>query len=300
MARFIDYLREDKHITGQQWALISFLSKNSVEGYKGLGDEKFQAKKDEIMSRVQELQARAAEIPELAEAMELVEESFGLLEKKEFQGMVKFRGAFGDEDEARKYAKQLEKEDPDFHIFVGDITGKWVPFDPQLDDECAIEEEYGDEELNKMMKNYKKQRAEANQQYEQRKDNMMKEALLDQKKERAEAASGRTNKHKKRGKKKPVQENAEDRDFADRLKARMAELEEQEEVEVINPEFAERHAEKMIEIEDEEEELKEIKKTLNDERDLLKQYDQTADDLEREIAELQAQMGEESEPAANQ
>lgn len=67
---------------------------------------------------------------------------------------VKFRGAFGTEEEARAHAKKISQEiDPSFNIFVGQGF-KWLPFDPEPDSDLVKEQEYREKELNDLMKAY--------------------------------------------------------------------------------------------------------------------------------------------------
>lgn len=52
---------------------------------------------------------------------------------------VKFRGAFSNIEDAKKRAKELEKKDKYFKIFIGE-TGKWLDFDPpasRVEEECS-------------------------------------------------------------------------------------------------------------------------------------------------------------------
>ena len=65
---------------------------------------------------------------------------------------VKIRGVFGTYGEAQNRAKVLQRMDRSFHVFVGQV-GYWLPWDPQADN--VENEEYLEEELNTMMKEYK-------------------------------------------------------------------------------------------------------------------------------------------------
>jgi hypothetical protein len=65
---------------------------------------------------------------------------------------VKVRGVYSTYEEAERRAKVLQRKDRSFHVFVGSI-GYWLPWDPCAD---RIEnEEYLEDELNTLMKEYK-------------------------------------------------------------------------------------------------------------------------------------------------
>lgn len=93
---------------------------------------------------------------------------------------LKIRGVYGSKDEADKRAKYLQSTDPDFHVFVGEI-GKWLPWDP--DPNSATEQEYREEELQKLMEAYKENRKHVKDLEKERKDEMMNNAKVDSKKQ---------------------------------------------------------------------------------------------------------------------
>ena len=75
--------------------------------------------------------------------------------KNNFQTTVrglKVRGTYGTQEEAVARSKKLQRNDPIHNIFVGEV-GKWLPWDPNPKD--IAEQEYAEEELNKLMKGYK-------------------------------------------------------------------------------------------------------------------------------------------------
>ena len=76
-------------------------------------------------------------------------------EKNEFRTTVrglKIRGTYSTKEEAVARSKKLQRLDPLHNIFVGEI-GKWLPWDPEPSQ--VAEQEYAEEELNKLMKKYK-------------------------------------------------------------------------------------------------------------------------------------------------
>jgi hypothetical protein len=95
---------------------------------------------------------------------------------------LKVRGVFDDFETARKYSETLRSGvESDFHIFIGEV-GKWLPWDPEPS--SVNEENYAEKELNNLMKAYKEHQAKAKVLYEQRKQEMMQDALLNQDKKK--------------------------------------------------------------------------------------------------------------------
>lgn len=91
---------------------------------------------------------------------------------------IKFRGAFSTYDEACEHAKKLQCVDKYFNVFVGEM-GKWLPFDPNPDSEAVKDSEYANEQLNSMMKSYMENQEKAKIYHEQRKNEMVKNNILD-------------------------------------------------------------------------------------------------------------------------
>src|SRR3989304_5647810 len=65
---------------------------------------------------------------------------------------LKVRGVYGTHQEADNRAKELQKLDPDFNVFVGEV-GKWLAWDPDPND--VQDSVYQEKELNDLMKGYK-------------------------------------------------------------------------------------------------------------------------------------------------
>ena len=98
---------------------------------------------------------------------------------------VKVRGVYGTYNEAQTRAKVLQRMDRSFHVFVGQV-GYWLPWDPQADN--VANEEYLEDELNTMMKEYKKNEINKDLFYEEQKrekqQDAMKERLASEKKQK--------------------------------------------------------------------------------------------------------------------
>jgi len=108
----------------------------------------------------------------------------------------KFRGAYDSREDADKRASELQSVDPDFHVFVGEV-GKWLPWDP--DPNSIEDQQYKEEELQKLMKKYKENREQVKQMESERKEQMLKESL----------GGPKTEKERKIKRKKKLQEKLE-------------------------------------------------------------------------------------------
>lgn len=89
---------------------------------------------------------------------------------------IKVRGVFDDYDSACKKAKELQEIDPNFNVFVGEV-GKWLPFDPDPESKYVKSNEYANEELNEVMKNYLVNQEKAKVFHEKRKFEMTRQNL---------------------------------------------------------------------------------------------------------------------------
>ena len=90
---------------------------------------------------------------------------------------VKIRGVYDSVQQAEKRAKELQRKDRSFHVFVGQV-GYWLPWDPQADN--VESEEYLEDDLNNLMKEYKKNEASRDIFYEEQKREKLKESMNQQ------------------------------------------------------------------------------------------------------------------------
>jgi hypothetical protein len=104
---------------------------------------------------------------------------------------VKVRGVYDTYREAEIRAKVLQRRDRSFHVFVGQV-GYWLPWDPNADK--VANEEYLEEELNTLMKEYKENEVRKDMFYEEQKrekvQDAMRERIDHEKKQKELAASG--------------------------------------------------------------------------------------------------------------
>lgn len=83
---------------------------------------------------------------------------------------LKVRGVYDTYNEALARAKTLQKLDPSFNVYVGQV-GFWLPWDPDPMD--VGNQEYADEQLNQLMKKYKENESQRDEFYaETKKDRL--------------------------------------------------------------------------------------------------------------------------------
>jgi DNA repair exonuclease SbcCD ATPase subunit len=89
---------------------------------------------------------------------------------------LKVRGVYETYEEATERAKLLRDTDKHFHVFVGEV-GKWLPWDPEPDSKQVKDAEYAENELNNLMKAYKKNQKAAEKYEETRKSELLEKSL---------------------------------------------------------------------------------------------------------------------------
>ena len=102
---------------------------------------------------------------------------------------LKIRGVYGTRQEADKRAEQLQKIDSDFHVFVGEM-GKWLPWDPDPND--IQDQIYQEKQLNDLMKGYKENLDNAKKMQHQRKDDMIRQAAVEEQSKQENNAKEKT------------------------------------------------------------------------------------------------------------
>jgi hypothetical protein len=86
---------------------------------------------------------------------------------------VKVRGVYDTYNEAIHRCKTLQKLDPSFNVYVGQV-GFWLPWDPEPHD--IADQEYADDQLNTLMKKYKENEQKRDEMYAEHKVLRMGEA----------------------------------------------------------------------------------------------------------------------------
>ena len=102
-------------------------------------------------------------------------------EQNEFRTTVqglKVRGVYDTYNEAAARAKTIQKLDPSFNVYVGQV-GFWLPWDPSPFD--IADQEYADDQLNTLMKNYKNNEAQRDEFYASNKEAKLASAKISSK-----------------------------------------------------------------------------------------------------------------------
>lgn len=148
-----DYLEADKEIRGQNYVCLSFISpenvlKNKDTYYlhnflKSISSE-YGLEEETIVEKYKDY---------LFNSKVKLDKEFS--KQNEFRTTVrglKVRGAYDTLQEAEMRAKRLQKNDPNFNVFVGQV-GFWLPWDPEPKE--VGEEQFLNDELNELMSEYK-------------------------------------------------------------------------------------------------------------------------------------------------
>ena len=148
-----DYLEADKEIRGQNYVCLSFISPEKALKDKQLYythnflksiSKEYGLEEDTIVDKYQDY---------LFNSKEILDKEFS--EQNEFRTTVrglKVRGTYDTLQEAEMRAKRLQKSDPSFNVFVGQV-GFWLPWDPEAKD--VGDEKFLNDELNELMTEYK-------------------------------------------------------------------------------------------------------------------------------------------------
>jgi len=172
MDKKIDYLENDTPIPGQNYACLSFLSPEKVLKQKGLFEmyKFFQSLHPETVTET---------FDNIQEQFEQFKDQHQTKLNKDFSSKngfhtsirgLKIRGVYDTLDEAQFRAKRLQNKDPNFNVFVGQV-GFWLPWDPNPMD--VTNQEYSNDQLNTLMKEYQKNQEKKNIFYEQNKQDMI-------------------------------------------------------------------------------------------------------------------------------
>ncbi len=186
MAAVEDYLEADPAIRGQNFVCLSFISPEKVLKNK----EIFRATKFlEYLFKGQSTEGAPSPAQVARENMlkdpsiityEKVAEMYEdwkysreddleaeFQEKNDFHTTmrgVKVRGVYDTHREATVRAQVLQRRDPNFHVFVGQV-GYWLPWDPTADK--IQEQEYQETHLNTLVKKYNENIAQRDEHFEE-------------------------------------------------------------------------------------------------------------------------------------
>jgi len=126
---------------------------------------------------------------------------------------LKIRGIYNTKEEADARAKQLSELDPDFDIHVGEV-GKWLPWDPSPD--TAENQIYSETDLNEIMRLRKKSLHDAKKVEADRKSDLMKQSVYEEK--------ARRKLHKEQNKKKLELSDKERKQMLDNVNDKLGQM----------------------------------------------------------------------------
>jgi DNA repair exonuclease SbcCD ATPase subunit len=92
---------------------------------------------------------------------------------------IRLAGVYMTLDEAQTRAKEVQQEDNRFHVFVGELNGDFLPFDPAPNSPAAGDSEYANEQLNAIMKGHEESQKNATLFHELRKTEKMIDNIND-------------------------------------------------------------------------------------------------------------------------
>lgn len=209
--KFIDLLDEDKPISGQKFACLSFISpedhiknKNLFYFEKFLKNFEFKKTFEKYTQFLNFIAYKYnLDFNKLTKDMEeFVEEEKSNLFlttlddeyksyidakeeelQKEYNQLhdfqtntrgIKVRGVFGSQEEAELRCKMLRQEDPNHDVFVGPV-GMWMPFHPEAYKTGRVE--YLEKELNELMSKKKENDETSKEQFKKRVQDAKKKAI---------------------------------------------------------------------------------------------------------------------------
>jgi len=194
-----DYLDEDKPIRGQNYVLLSFLSPEEVLVKKeAFYFTRFLNQFGKDMTTL--FDGLRAKFPESKDMIDTIHNNHKYLsdpiemneQYKFFKSVnsseieadfhrdnnfqtsirgIKVRGTFDTIDEAKSRSEFLKKIDNKFDIFIGQV-GCWCPWSPNPND--LQSQEFGETQLNTLMKKYKENMDNKDEVFEERKQTAMK------------------------------------------------------------------------------------------------------------------------------
>ena len=181
-----DFLEVDQPIPGQNYACISFVSPEEVLKKKEL----FMVHKYlKTVSKKYDLDENKVE-EEFKDFMYINSDK---LEKEFYQNNdfrttvrgVKVRGIYDTLREAQVRAKVLQKRDPNFNVYVGQV-GYWLPWDPNP--HKVDTQEYAEGELNTLVQKYRENQAKKDAHFQENIDYVKEQAALQAAKQKEENA----------------------------------------------------------------------------------------------------------------
>jgi hypothetical protein len=214
--KYVDLLEEDKPISGQKFACMSFVSpekilvqknefyfteflkhfdfsksverftqflnfvsyKYSVDFTKLTADFQEYLNEEKELATIQYVRDEYKNFLDVNE--ERLEQEFGKVHSFQTNTRgVKIRGVYSTQEEAELRCKLLREVDPNHNVYVGPV-GMWMPWEPEAYKTGRVE--YLEEELNQLMSEKNKNEAFAKNAFEKRIAEKKKDAIQENKK----------------------------------------------------------------------------------------------------------------------
>ena len=181
-----DFLEVDQSIPGQNYVCLSFVSPENVLNNKELY---YVHKFLKTISKNYDLDENSIEekFKDFKYVnQDVLEKEF--YEKNDFRTTVrgiKVRGVYDTLREAQVRAKVLQRRDPNFNVFLGQV-GYWLPWDPnphKIDNQ-----EYGEQELNELVKSYRENQEKKDIHFQENIDYVKEQAAKKNAKQKEENA----------------------------------------------------------------------------------------------------------------
>lgn len=174
----VDYLESDAPIPGQRYVLLSLvLPESMVQKRELFYMQEFFKKMCETLEIDQsKLDSMTDDFTSFKEmnGPQLDEKFSDSNEHRSSVSGIKIRGTYDTEQECKYRAKNLQRNDPEFNVFIGEV-GKWLPISPSV--EYHIEnQEYLEDQLQDLMANYKQNLKDKDAMYAEQKRDKMKAA----------------------------------------------------------------------------------------------------------------------------
>ena len=183
----MDYLEVDKEIPDQKYTCLSFLCPESMikkrelyfmENFRSFYYEKCKENYDYLLNELKDNQILHDKLKEIFSVpFSELYELFLHEKKKELDAQfdkennnqcsilgLKVRGSYPTLEQAQHEAQRKQKKDPNHNIYVCQ-TGYWVPFSPNVEE--ISNQEYANEKLNELMKEYNQHLQHKNDVWEQ-------------------------------------------------------------------------------------------------------------------------------------
>ncbi len=180
-----DYLEQDDSIPGQKYVCLSFISPEKV-----LKDKNIYFLHSFLKHSFKDVKLTENELSDkfkdyLFNKQDELEENF--YKKNNFQTSVrgvKIRGVYDTDVEAKHRASRLQKKDPNFNVYIGQV-GFWLPWEPET--HKVQDEQFAEQQLNELMSEYKKNQEYKDEVFEEDK----RQKIENMKKEREDAEKKR-------------------------------------------------------------------------------------------------------------